>query len=366
MIPAFATRRAILTRGLGALAAVNLTQVRAATSSIQASQRILVCIYLLGGNDSGNMVVPLDQYSTYAGRRRELAIPRSELLAARNPLPSPIAFHPAMPHVRSLFESGSLAVVANVGSRARGFGHQDVSDLTYIRNGFLAPGWVSQSRLSVITSFPGRLPSHHPSGGGYSSLTLSGHGAEDHRAAILAYSQATVNEPHSFPSTSLGRQLSQIASLLKSGVTSGIRRRVFFAVQPGYDTHIDQLPTQSALLAELSESLQAFYAATVQMGIQRQITTYTDSEFGRSLAPNKTGGTEHGWASHQLVVGGSVLGGRVYGTFPAMDGHSIFRPSALKDQHAATLTAWSGASGPQVAEAFPSLDVYAPTVAFSA
>jgi uncharacterized protein (DUF1501 family) len=196
-------------------------------------------------------------------------------------------------------------------------------------------------------------------------LILSGHGAEEKRTAILACARATLSKPTSFPSTNLGNQLSQIAGLLKSGVTTGIRQRVFFAVQSGYDTHANELSAQSGLLADLSANLQAFHAATVEMGIERRVTTYTDSEFGRSLTPNTRGGSEHGWGSHQLVLGGSVIGGRVYGKFPDMGGHFVFRPSVLKDQHAATLTAWSGASPSEQAAAFPALDVYAPTVAFS-
>ncbi len=361
----YASRRAILRNGLGALTASSLSKLSAFPIGAQASERIVVCVYLLGGNDSNNMVVPIDQYQRYTAARGELAISGSALLPARNG--AQIAFHPAMPCVRSLFESGSLAVVANVGSPSREFGHQDVSNLSYLRNGFLAPSWATRIQaVSSISGLPGTLPSNHARVGGQSCVTLSGQGAMEKHAQISKH-LLTRECRTAFPATSLGRQLSQIASLLNSGVTSGVRQRVFFAVQAGYDTHANQLSRQAVLFAELSEALQAFHAATVDHGISREVVTYTDSEFGRMLKPNRIGGTEHGWGAHQLVMGGSVAGGVVYGSFPDLDSScGVPHPGFTKDRHAATIAAWAGASRAELNAAFPVLEAHRPTIAFAA
>ena len=361
----YSSRRAILRKGLGALTASSLSKLSAFSNGAQASERIIVCVYLLGGNDGNNMVIPIDQYQRYTAIRGELAISGSALLLARNG--TQIAFHPSMPHVRSLFDSGSLAVVANVGSRSREFGHQDVSNLSYLRNGFLAPAWTSRIKaLSSISGLPGTLPSDHSRAGAPSCVTLSGEGAIEKHPEISKHLLAK-ECPATFPATSLGRQLSQIASLLSSGVTTGIRQRVFFAMQAGYDTHSNQLPRQAVLFAELSEALQAFHAAAVDLGISRQVVTYTDSEFGRTLKPNRTGGSEHGWGSHQLVMGGSVAGGVVYGSFADLDSPcGVSHPGFTKDRHAATITAWAGASRAELNAAFPALEAHRPTVAFTA
>ena len=82
-------------------------------------------------------------------------------------------------------------------------------------------------------------------------------------------------------------------------------------------------------------------------GTARDVTTFTDSEFGRSLSPNKTKGTDHGWGNHQLVMGSSVLGGDIYGTFPEMataarDARSGWVPTTSRDDYLATLAGWAG------------------------
>jgi uncharacterized protein (DUF1501 family) len=99
------------------------------------------------------------------------------------------------------------------------------------------------------------------------------------------------------------------------------------------------LQQQSLRLSQLSAAISAFYSAMVQMGVSRQVTLCIDFDFGRTLKPNATGGSEHGWGNRQIVVGGAVFGGLVYGSFPNLalgsasdaNGGGVWRPT--KSRH---------------------------------
>jgi len=115
------------------------------------------------------------------------------------------------------------------------------------------------------------------------------------------------------------------------------------------------------LLAQLSAALDAFYSATVELGIADQVTTFTTSDFGRTLTSNGDG-TDHGWGSHQMIMGGAVNGGEVYGTFPDLiiggkddAGEGRIIPTNSMDQYAATLAGWYGLPAGNFADVFPNL-----------
>jgi uncharacterized protein (DUF1501 family) len=179
-----------------------------------------------------------------------------------------------------------------------------------------------------------------------------------------------------FPNTSLGRQLLQIARLIKACTdpAAGInmKRQIFFAQIGGFDTHSGQHPAalggQDALLQQVSQAINAFYLATVELGLQNNITTFTMSDFGRTLQPAGAGaqvGSDHAWGNHQLIVGGSVLGRTLYGTYPTLrlggpddtDGGSSPRgrwiPTTSVEQYAATLATWYGLSTSDLTAVFP-------------
>ena len=102
-----------------------------------------------------------------------------------------------------------------------------------------------------------------------------------------------------------------------------------------------------ALFGELSGAMGAFYAATEELGIAGDVTAFTDSEFGRSLFPNNSGGTGRGWGNHHLVMGKSVLGGDIYGEFPdvaaaALDPAEGWVPTTSHERYLGTLSGWVG------------------------
>lgn len=182
-----------------------------------------------------------------------------------------------------------------------------------------------------------------------------------------------------FPNTSLGRQLKQVALLIKASTDplAGInmKRQIFFTQIGGFDTHSAEIGGQGGLLTQVSQAISAFFAATVELGVQNKVTTFTMSDFGRTFQPAGTGvnavGTDHAWGNHQLIAGGSVLGGTFYGTYPTLrlggpddtDGGSAPRgrwiPTTSVEQYAATLANWYGLSSADLPAVFPLISRFA-------
>ncbi len=140
-------------------------------------------------------------------------------------------------------------------------------------------------------------------------------------------------------------------------------RQIFFVSAGGFDTHSDQLTQQVQLLSEISQAMSSFYQATQELGVANQVTTFTLSEFNRTLQPGTNAGTDHAWGSHQLILGGAVKGNSVYGTFPTLalggpdDAGSNGRwiPTTALDQYGATLASWFGVSDANLPAIFPNL-----------
>ena len=120
-----------------------------------------------------------------------------------------------------------------------------------------------------------------------------------------------------FPPGPLAISLRTAIKLIKGMTSLTHRRQVHYVSQGGYDHHKDVVPSLQANLAVLGPALRAAYDATVELGIQNNVTFIVYSEFGRTLQQNISG-TDHGWAGHAMVFGGAVVGG-IYGTYPILD-----------------------------------------------
>jgi uncharacterized protein (DUF1501 family) len=170
-----------------------------------------------------------------------------------------------------------------------------------------------------------------------------------------------------FPTgNSLASQLQQIAQIIQVRAALGVSRQIFFCSLGNFDTHAGQLTIQAGLLSTLSPAIAAFYAATQEMGVQNNVTTFTMSDFSRTFQPNSNTGSDHAWGSHHFVVGGAVKGGQMYGTYPNLtlngpdDSGSNGRwvPSTGSVQYAATLASWFGVSTSQMAQVFPNIGTF--------
>lgn len=197
----------------------------------------------------------------------------------------------------------------------------------------------------------------------YNRVTQRSLNAEASVTAALALPPpATV-----FATDSLSQQLKMVARLIKGQASLGAKRQVFFVSLGGFDLHDNLIAQQPTLMDRVSSAMTAFYNATVEMGVANKVTAFTASDFGRTLASNGDG-SDHGWGSHHLVVGGAVKGNAFYGTPPPVSvastaapadqwhvGQGRLLPSTSVDQYAATLAKWFGVADAELPGILPNI-----------
>ena len=435
-------------RSLGTLGAASLmsrfSQVNAlAQDSCPADYKALVCIFLFGGNDGNNTVVPIstpgsnpaNSYSKYAQVRGGLALPTAGLNVIGNSKGDQYGLHPSLTELAALYNNNrNVAVLVNVGTLVTPltqaqyknqlaaipsnlFSHLDQQTewQTSLAQGSGATGWGGRVADAVQSCNTSGFPTVVSVGGNNlfntgaetnpatvtagQVLGLQGFNASAVSAARLSalqslltfdngvslvqasnaiassgLNQATVlNEALAgakalttvFPNTSLGQQLAQVAKIINVRSELGMRRQIFFAYLGGFDTHDLELNDQGTGLAQVSQAMQAFHDATVEMGTADQVVTFTESDFGRTLQPSGGAslGTDHAWGSHHFVMGGAVKGGDIYGTFPTLElsgpddanNRGVWIPTTSLDQYGASLASWFGVDPSKLGDVFPNL-----------
>lgn len=177
----------------------------------------------------------------------------------------------------------------------------------------------------------------------------------------------------------LAQQFQVVARMIEAGMNgaTGAKRQVFFVSLGGFDTHDFQNRNQADLLARVAQALSYFDTTLGNLGARNNVTTFTASDFGRTFTSNGDG-TDHGWGSHHFVMGGAVKGGDLYGRFPTLSvknptnnnfdgspdqlGNGALLPGTSVDQLGATLARWMGLSDTQIADIFPNLANFNPSV----
>ncbi len=411
------------------------------TSAPFPDYKALVCVFLFGGNDSYNMLVPRSnaEYALYDASRQNMAIPQSALLPI-NPLTpdgADYGLHPMMSDVKELFETNRAAFISNVGPLIEPttkdqffnqsvllppqlFSHNDQQDQWSSLKGVnqSRTGWagriadlirtnVSDQQMATNVSLfgntlfqsadetvayvmgsegPFRFIGFDDSVGGqaqraafeqvlnanYGSIYERGFVDVQKRAVAAAdligdaLADPSVQEINTvFPQTELGLQLNTVARLIAVRDRLGMQRQVFFVATGGFDSHDDQLLNQPDLLGGVSAAMAAFYHATVELGVSDSVTSFTQSDFGRTLTSNGDG-TDHAWGGNQLVIGDAVAGRELYGTYPRLEidgpddvGGGRIIPTTSADQYAATLARWFGIPDADLATVAPHIDNFA-------
>ena len=418
-----------------------------AGAPIASDYKALVCLFLNGGNDANNLIIPLGSgYSAYASARSNLAIPQASVLpfTPRTTDGRAWGLHPSVSELHALFNSGKMALLANAGTlvypttksqyNARSvplppqlFSHSDqqVQWQHSVPDKPTSTGWGGRTadllnafntsdQISMSISLAGKntfqvgakVSQYAIGTGGAVSLSGSTSSATSldgirfkAQKDIFAQSQSTLFETAFasatgdaivsadllntvlaaspaittvFPNTSAGNQLKMAARLIGASPTLGLKRQVFFVQLGGWDTHAAQLVntapvngTHAGLLAQISQAVNAFYKATVELGVANQVTTFTASDFGRTYRSNGDG-SDHGWGSHHFIVGGAVNGTNLYGKMPTLtvsgpddttQGRWI--PTTSVDEYAATLATWFGVSATDLPTVLPNIGRFA-------
>jgi uncharacterized protein (DUF1501 family) len=183
-------------------------------------------------------------------------------------------------------------------------------------------------------------------------------------AALTPITLATSFKPAVGRNT-LAEQLSVVAKLIAARQPLGTKRQVFFVSMGGFDLHDSLIGKQPGLMAQLDFAMDAFYQSTIELGVADKVTTFTASDFGRTLASNGDG-SDHGWGSHHLMMGGAVNGGRYFGTAPEISikstdqvGQGRLLPTTSVDQYSATLAKWFGVQTSELASVAPNIGRFA-------
>jgi uncharacterized protein (DUF1501 family) len=167
-----------------------------------------------------------------------------------------------------------------------------------------------------------------------------------------------------FPANNpLAAQLQTVANVMSVRSQLGLTRQIFFCSLGGFDTHGGQAATQQALLQQLSQAVLAFYQATQELLVDQSVTTFTASEFGRTLTPSGADGTDHAWGNHHFIIGTGVKGGQFFGNFPLLALGSNYDanmrgtliPTTAVDQYGATLAQWFGVAPASLPTVFPNI-----------
>ncbi|WP_435418271.1 DUF1501 domain-containing protein [Parerythrobacter aurantius] len=454
------SRRAFLQRtgqlavaGSAASYALGLAGIgEAAAFSSAGGYKALVCVFLYGGNDYANTLIPVDQpnYDRYAairggGGTGGIALTQASLANTVLALPQGqtltndirYALAPTMPRLKARYDEGVMAPLLNVGPLVvpltkvqyqsdnnasfpkppKLFSHNDQQS-TWQSSGpeGTVTGWggrmgdlaLSSNTNSMFTAINATGNAVFLSGrnalpyqvstngavtiGGLSRRVYNSTAARDALTSLLRAHNGHVFEADyaqtmarsityggfvndalrnaslttDFGTTNrLAGQLSVVARLIAARAALGVTRQVFLVSLGGFDHHDGLLGSHDALLGQVDFAMDAFYRATVELGVANQVTTFTASDFGRTLSSNGDG-SDHGWGAHHFIMGGAVAGGRFYGTAPQVSvtsddqvGQGRLLPTTSVDEYSATLARWFGVSDSELPSVAPNIGRFA-------
>ena len=334
------------------------------------TDRVLVLIFLNGGNDGLNTVVPVDQLDTLNHLRPHVILPENSLLGLSGE--DKVAFHPSLMGMRDLFDQGRLQVIQNVGYPEQDFSHFRSTDIWMSGSDsdeLLLSGWAGRYLNYEYPNYPQDYPNTTMPDPlaveiGYSgSLLFQGPAAN--MGMVISdptwFYQLIDNEEEEAPDTKAGDKLryvrlvarqsqlyGQVVKDAAEGVTQqapypdnnplaaqlkvvsrliagGLKTRLYMVQLGGFDTHDAQVESgdhttgeHATLLRYLDEGIGAFMNDLRFLGTNERVMGMTFSEFGRRIVSNASLGTDHGSSAPMFIFGDHVAGG-ILGENPQLD-----------------------------------------------
>jgi uncharacterized protein (DUF1501 family) len=354
-----------------------------APARVPAGNKVLVVLQLSGGNDGLNTVIPVRNDIYYRSRPR-LGIERDKALS----LTDEVGLHPSLTTLKGLYDEGHLAIVNSVGypnpDRSH-FRSMDIWHTASASDEYWHTGWLGRYldaqcsgcdkptqaieiddvlslsmkgnvHNGVAVKDPRRLygtanekffrelmkehgTSHGEEPVDYLYKTM----AETLSSADYIFKQSRVHPTKaSYPSTELGNSFKTIASL----IFSEINTKVYYVSLGSFDTHVNQQMQQQRLFTQMNEALEAFFKDLKAEGRFDDVLLMTFSEFGRRVAQNASGGTDHGTANNMFLMGGGLKQQGMLNGLPNLadlDEGDLKHQVDFKQVYATVLQNWLGA-----------------------
>lgn len=342
---------------------INLLADSPVHSGLAASDtdHVLVVVFLSGGNDGLNTVIPLDQYSNLSKARANILIPEDKIL--KFPSFEKIGLHPAMSSLHNLSKEGKVSIIQNVGYPNPNYSHFRATDIWNSgseSNQILSNGWAGRYLSYEYPGFPNGFPNdimpdplsisigstplcfqglntymgvniadpknvfsmatgiEEPSPGGNAGKELVylrevARQSDKYSSAVFqAYDKVKAQYDKYPADNSLANQLKTVARL----IAGGLKTRMYFVSLTGFDTHSAQISatdktqgTHATLLKKVSEALESFQRDLEFLSVDNRVVTMTFSEFGRRIKSNDGLGTDHGSAIPMFLMGKKILSG---------------------------------------------------------
>jgi uncharacterized protein (DUF1501 family) len=399
--------------------------------------KALVCLYLGGGNDSFNMLIPFGdaEYNEYAVTRSNLAIPKNDIIPidVLNGNGKTFGLHPDFPDVATLFNNNHLAFINNTGTLVQPttkeeylnnsvplplglFSHSDQTQQwqTAVPDQRIPVGWAgrladlmhgsnSNPNIPMNISLSGTNIFQYgnstvefsidPYGG---SESIYGYGAnwgvnpgrtqgidmllnrqyndiyektyidvlKGAHEGSLQFREAIEAVPDFntvFEVDQVSQSFHMVAKVIAARETLGFERQIFFIRYDGWDHHDELLNNQAEMLTFVNNGLKSFAEVLNELGVFDQVTTFSMSDFSRTLTSNGNG-TDHAWGGNVMVMGGAVNGKTFYGEYPSLElnseaevGDGVMLPTTANDLYFAELALWLGVTPSELSTIIPNI-----------
>ncbi len=423
------------------VSAFNLKAIQSAaldnSGTKKTDYKALVCLFLAGGNDSYNMLVPKgnNEYAKYSQTRSEMAIPQNDLVGikAKNSDGRSFGLHPSMPDIAALFNAGDLAFLCNTGSLIQPttkkqyknksvllpiglFSHADMQKHWQSANPVQRTGigWggkiadmmhdvndndiismnISLSGTNIFQY--GNKVSEFSIKAGTGAENIAGYGYQkgfgrrrtqaidqffnrkynnvfektymnilkNAREGGTQFEKAIKEIPElqtEFAGDRISQSFKMVAKTIMARKILGFKRQIFFIKYNGWDHHSDLLTRQKEMLKVVNDALKSFAEALNEIDMFNNVTTFTMSDFGRTLTSNGNG-TDHAWGGNTFMMGGAVKGKILYGKYPSLAlgtdielGKGVLLPTTANNLYFAELALWFGVKKSELPLIFPNI-----------